>query len=197
MKDRDIKILINRYYKGELSEDEEILLKDFVRNNNDDEYADVKEHFEIMNTIFENEEKLDESFDSKILDIIKSEVPVVQKRYNINRIISGIAATALVLVSLWITMNIIGSKEVYGTVNDPITAFAETKKALNKVSKNVNKGVTPATKTIHKVETGIDKTKDIKKAKEALDKIKKLNTLNNTGELLKSLTKVTVKYGKS
>jgi hypothetical protein len=73
---------------------------------------------------------------------------------------------------------------VYGTVTDPIAAFAETKKVLQEVSKNVKKGVTPVSATLKKAESGLKKTKNIKK-------------LNNTGLLLKSMTKVTVNYGKS
>ena len=137
-----------------------------------------------MNNLFDSEDQLDNSFDEKILKEISSSNQKNIKRYYIPRILSGIAATALILISIWGVSSLLSPKEVYGTINDPQAAFAETKKVLQKVSTNVNKGVAPATTTIKKAESGLEKTKSIKK-------------LNNTGQLLKSITKVTVNYGKS
>ena len=62
-----------------------------------------------------------------------------------------------------------------------------TQMIFQKVSGNVKKGIKPTTKTIKKAKEGLDKTK----------KVNNIKSLNNTGLLLKSMTKVTVKYGKS
>ncbi len=184
MKQQEINALIEKYYQGKSTADEEKSLKLYLKNNKEAKYDTLRSQFQIMNDIHNSEDQLDSSFDEKILKTISPSGKVHKKRYHLQRILSGVAATVLILISIWVVSSLLSPKEVYGTINDPQTAFAETKKALQKVSKNVKKGVAPATTTIKKAESGLDKTKKIKK-------------LNNTGQLLKSMTKVTVKYGKS
>ena len=187
MKQLEVNKLIDRYFSGESSEEEENVLKDYLKNNNDEQYNDLRLQFQVMNDVFDSENKLDDSFDNKIMQEITKSAPSKTKHYNILRIVSGIAATVLIFVSIWATTNILGPKEVYGTINDPKVAFAEAKMILQKVSGNVKKGIKPATKAIKKGESGLNKTK----------KAKNLKNLNNVNLLLKSMTKVTVKYGKS
>ena len=197
MNNQDINALIDRYYEGYLSVEEEESLFDFLKNNNDPEYAEIKMQINALNILFDDEKMLDESFDEKLLERLSVSEPKRIARFNINRILSGIAATALILITIWIASNILSSKEVYGTINDPQIAFAETKKALQKVSGNVKKGVIPAATSMKKVETGLENTKKVTKATDAIKQVQKINKLNETGELLKSMTKVTVKSGKS
>jgi|GEM_PF-776736 len=196
MKKQDIKALVEEYYNGNLTEEEEAILKEYVENNPDEEYSVIREQFRVMDKLAKESIMLDEDFDTKVLEAI-SQTKTTNTRFNITRTLSGVAATALVLISIWIAVSIMGSKEVYGTVNDPEIAFSETKKALQKVSDNLKKGVAPASKTIDKVDNNIEKSKDLKKASKALKNIEKLNKINSPGPLLKSMSKVTVKYGKS
>lgn len=194
MKAQDINIMMEKYYNGELTIDEERELKSVVLDNDNEEYAILRDYFRIMDEIA-SQELTDPEFDDRILEII-SESEKKKKTIPINwRSVSTIAATVLVLISIWLFTDIINTKEVYGTINDPAIAFAETKQALQKVSKNVNKGVKPASSTIDKVDSGIKKTENVKKASDALDNMKKINKLKEPGELLKSVTKVTVKAG--
>ena len=194
MKAQDINIMMEKYYNGELTIDEERELKRVVLDNDNEEYATLRDYFRIMDEIA-SQEITDPEFDDRILEII-SESEKKKKTIPINwRSVSTIAATVLVLISIWLFTDIINTKEVYGTINDPAIAFAETKQALQKVSKNVNKGVKPASSTIDKVDSGIKKTENVKKASDALDNMKKINKLKEPGELLKSVTKVTVKAG--
>lgn len=197
MKKQNINALITGYYNGSLSSEEETYLVNFLKDNDTEDYSEIKTQLQVLESLSENDELLGDDFDMKVLDAINE--PEVSKKnlFTISRILSGVAATALLLISIWVITNIADSKEIYGTVNDPQVAFAETKKVLQKVSKNVKKGVTPATSTIKKVDKNIEKTKEIKKASKAIDKIKEINRLNSPSLLLKSMTKVTVKYGKS
>lgn len=187
MNHQEINALIDKYYQGKTSIEEERFLKDQLRNNPEERYDTLNSQLKVMGTIYGEEDRLDESFEGKLLQELSKSQAVKNKIFSLQRILSGVAATVLILISIWVISNILSPKEVYGTVTDPIAAFAEAKKALQNVSKNVNKGVTPATTTLKKAESGLDKTK----------KAKKLKTLNNTSLLLKSMTKVTVNYGKS
>jgi len=184
---QEINALIDKYYQGLTTAEEEDFLKDQLKNNSEERYSTVYSQLQIMSNIYGEEDVLDKSFDEKILQELSKTQPVRTSLFRLHHILSGVAATALILISIWVTTSLFSPTEVYGTVTDPIAAFAETKKALKEVSKNVNKGVKPATTTIKKAESGLDKSK----------KVKKLKTLNNTGQLLKSMTKVSVKYGRS
>ncbi|NQU35916.1 MAG: hypothetical protein HQ521_22020 [Bacteroidetes bacterium] len=197
MNNQDINALIDRYYEGSLSVEVEESLFDFLKNNDDPKYAEIKMQINALNILFDDEEILDDEFDEKLLEKLSAFEPTRIARFNINRILSGIAATVLILITIWIASNILSSKEVYGTVNDPQIAFAETKKALQKVSGNVKKGVIPAATSMKKVETSLENTKKVTKATDAIKQVQKINKLNETGELLKLMTKVTVKSGKS
>lgn len=197
MKERDINKVIEEFYNGNLSSEEELLLKEFLEKDDSHDYAIIKDHLSAMEELHKSDELLDDSFDMKVLEAISGSEQNKINIFSTSRILSGIAATALLLITIWITVSILGTKEVYGTINDPAIAFSETKKALQSVSENVNKGVKPAGKTVDKVEESILKSKDIKKAAKAINNAGSLNKINRPGALLKSMTKVTVKYGKS
>ena len=194
MKAQDINIMMEKYYNGELTTDEESELKKVILESDNEEFIVLRDYFKVMDEMA-SQEISDPDFDDNILEMLNESKPE-KKAIPINwRSISTIAATVLVLVSIWLFTDVFNPKEVYGTINDPAIAFAETKQALQKVSKNVNKGVKPASTTIDKVDTGIKKTENVKKAGKALNNMKKINKLNEPGELLKSVTKVTVKAG--
>ena len=194
MKQYNINALIVKYYEGELLLEEEEYLINYLKDNDEPQFADIKLQIDTMAGFFDDEKILDNTFD---IDILEKLGESKSNRFNISRIFSGIAATGLILISIWIASNIINPKEVYGTINDPKVAFSYTKKALQKVSGNVKKGVMPAAKSMKKVENSLDNTSKVKKATDALKNVQKINKLNEAGKLLKSMTKVTVKYGKS
>ena len=197
MKQYNINALIVKYYEGTLPIVEEEYLINYLKDNDEPQFADIKLQISVMAGFFDDEKMLDDTFDINILEKLGESESTNAKRFNISRIFSGIAATALILISIWFASNIINPKEVYGTINDPKVAFSYTKKALQKVSGNVKKGVMPAAKSMKKVEKSLDNTGKITKATDALKEVQKINKLNEAGKLLKSMTKVTVKYGKS
>lgn len=206
MNHQNINTYIDKYYEGSLSIEEETHFIDYLKNSDNTNHDIVLAQIDGLNKFFNDEKMLDDSFDSRVLQSISTGSETISSRFptkttfkgfSFNRVLSGIAATGLILISIWVTSNILGSKEVYGTVNDPQIAFAETKKALQKVSSNVKKAVSPAAKSMKKVETGLENTKNLEKATKAIKDIDRINKLNDTGQLLKSLTKVTVKAGKS
>lgn len=187
MKPQYIRALIDKYYQGMSTPEEEAFLKNSVENNSEEEYNAVRSQLQVMSSIYEEGNKLDKSFDEKILHEISKAKAGKSRLFNIQRVLTGVAATILLLISIWFVNNMLSSQEVYGTINNPQAAFAETKKIIQKVSGNVNKGIKPATSTIKKAESGLDKTK----------KVKQIKKLNSTSELLKSMTKVTVDLRKS
>lgn len=187
MKQQDVNVLIDKYYEGNLLSDEELFLKNYLKTNHDKEYNLIRTQLQIMSDISTEEDGLDKSFDTKLMQEISKSNHNKTRRYYLQRTLSGIAATVLILISIWVVTSILSTKEAYGTIHDSHAAFAETKKILQKVSGNIKKGVKPVSKTIKKAEAGLNKAK----------KVNKIKKLNNAGMLLKSMNKVNVNFGKS
>ena len=66
MKEHDLNILIDRYYQGKSTPEEEAILRDSLKNNSIAEYNTVLTQLTIMSDLYNNEDSLDESFDEKI-----------------------------------------------------------------------------------------------------------------------------------
>ncbi len=196
MKQPNIDALIEKFYDGKTSIEEEDFLKQFLLANEDTKYEDVRLHFEMMNVMSNSNDELSDGFEDNLLKKLKK-TSANGKRIKLIRTFFGIAASVAILISVWITVSIAGSKQLYGTINDPVLAFAETKKIIQEVSRNVKKGVSPVTTNLKKVEKGIEKTKNVKKVDEAINNVKQIKKLDETSALLRSMTKVKVKAGNS
>jgi len=187
--------LIEKFYAGETTEHEEEQLKAYF--NLADSSKDVvmeKEYFIAMNSL--KTEELDDTFEKELFKQINDEKPG-RKLKTWSYSISAVAATITIFLLVWFGTDILNSKEVYGTINDPHLAFAETQKALDEVSKKIKKGLKPAKKTVDKVEENVKKTGDVKKLNKALEKTKSFQKIDEASELLKSFSKVYINYGKS
>lgn len=147
MNSRQTENLLERYFNGETSLEDEKNLREFFQKK------DIPPHLLSLKAQFEyfadehDHEYLDESFDNKILNEISKENKL-QKR-NIRRkylyTASGIAASILIILSIFFKLDPLTSK-VEDTFDDPMAAYLETKKALLFVSETFNKGVEPMEK---------------------------------------------------
>ncbi|MEE4259112.1 MAG: hypothetical protein V2I62_05090, partial [Bacteroidales bacterium] len=151
MKLHEIEQLIEKFYNGETSLAEEEMLKDYLNQDTfPEQFMAVKEHFNFLKN--ENELELDDAFDEKILQLIDTEkVQSISLKIWTYRL-SGVAAAILIFVMVWFGTDLLQPKEVYGTISDPSLAFLETRKAMDEVSKKMNKGLQPAEKTVQKID---------------------------------------------
>ena len=193
MKPATLDRLIEKYYEGETSIQEEKQLREFFqREDIPDRMVEAKAWFMAMDEL--SSDNLGEDFDQRLMDHLNKE-----KRNSKWRIssywISGVAATILLFLAIWLGPELLQPKEVYGTITDPELAFAETKKVLGEVSEKMNKGMQPAKKTVEKVEENVEQIGEINKVSKALKKAEKLNKLDEASELLKSFSKVTIISG--
>jgi len=187
--------LIEKFYAGETTEHEEEQLKAYFNlADSSKELAREKEYFMAMNSL--KTEELDDTFEKELFKQINDEEPG-RKLKVWGYSISAVAATITIFLLVWFGTDILNPKEVYGTINDPHLAFAETQKALDEVSKKIKKGLKPAKKTVDKVEENVKKTGEVKKLNKALEKTKSFQKIDEASELLKSFSKVYVNYGKS
>ena len=191
MKVQDIKLLIEKFYNGETSRNEEQLLKDYFEQKDiPEQFSDTKEYFNFLQK--EAALELDDAFEEKFFK--EAEHKTNNKRIWMYRI-SGIAATILVFVLVWVGTELFQPKEVYGTISDPAIAFLETQKALDEVSKKMNKGLKPAEKTVKSIDNNAKKIGELKKLNKALENTKSIHKIDKASDLLKSVSKVYISYG--
>lgn len=155
MNSRQTEILLERYFNGETSLEDEKKLREFFQKK------DIPPHLRSLKAQFEyfadeqNHEYLNESFENKILHEI-SKADKLTKKNTIRRYLltaSGIAASILIILSLFFKFDPLSSK-VEDTFSDPMAAYLETKKALLFVSKTFNKGIDPI-KKVAKFDDGV------------------------------------------
>lgn len=124
---RQIEILLEKYFEGETSIQEERELKAYFSS------SEVATHLESYKPMFTNFQKQKEVQFTKILPLQP------RKQNNVKWI--GVAASLVALFGTLLYFNSQKSSEDLGTFSSPEEAFVETQKALNMVSTEVNKGV--------------------------------------------------------
>ncbi len=196
MKLHEIELLIEKFYNGETSLEEEEMLRDYLNQDTvPEQFIAVKEHFIILKN--EKELELDDAFDEKFIQLIEKEETQSNPLKIWTYRLSGVAATILLFVMVWFGTDLLQPREVYGTITDPSLAFLETRKAMDEVSKKLNKGLQPAEKTVKKIDENVKRAGELKKMNQALEKTKGLRKIDQASDLLKSISKVYVSYGDS
>ena len=140
MKEEDLKRLIDRYYSGESTEEEEIALRDYFRKEN------IPEGYEAEKVIFgfysESEDIPEPSigFEARILAGIdasdRQSASLKLKKYLLPLI--STAAGLLLLAGSYFFF--VSRAEPRDTFKDPAMAYAETLKILREVSLQLNRG---------------------------------------------------------
>jgi hypothetical protein len=190
-----LKKLLEKFYDGQTSELEENELRKWLEQEDlPAKFVADRDYFRAMGLL--KEETIDDSFERELFQRINSEKKVKVVRFW-SLSVSGVAATIAIFLAIWFGTDLLNSKKAYGTITDPKIAFSESQKILEEVSKNLDKGLKPAKKTVDKVEENVKKTGEINKLNKALEKTKSIHEIDNAGKLLKSFSKVTVNYGKS
>lgn len=191
----ELKQLLEKFYEGATTELEEKELKLLLDQENlPEEFHHDLEYFRSMESL--KNESASASFENELMEKISSEGQGRTIRFWPLGI-SSVAATIAIFLAIWFGTDLLSSKQVYGTITDPHIAFSQSQKILEEVSKNLDKGLKPAKKTVDKVEKNVEKTGEVSKLNKALEKTKSLNKIDRASELLKSFNKVVVDYGKS
>lgn len=196
MKRHEIEQLLERFYAGKSTLIEEEKLKNYLKDPGIPEcFIADKAYFEFLED--EAGMELDKTFDEKILQSIESKKESSNSMQMWTYRLSSVAAVILVFLLVWFGTDLLQPKEVYGTISDPSLAFYEAQKAMDEVSKKMNKGLQPAEKTVQKIDKNVKRVGDLKKMNQALENTKNLRKIDQAGDLLKSVSKVYVSYGDS
>ena len=140
MNSEEIKRLLEKYYEGETTSGEELLLKKFFSMDNVPQ--DLRSDQEIFRYYIHAAEIPEPSadFEKKIISAIDSEVKNSGgfKRKRLYVTLSGIAALMIILAGSYFFFT--NRSEPRDTYSDPEVAYAETMKILFQVSSRLNQG---------------------------------------------------------
>jgi hypothetical protein len=177
-----IEQLIEKYERVETSMEEEKILKDFFLT------GDVPLHLRSYKTLFsyfkssQNEPLPSLDFDEKVLAAMDAGkvVPILSINRKRVYLISSIAAGVLILFGLYFRYGMSGTftKETY---NDPVLAYAETKKILMNVSANLNSGVNEM-KSIKEFNNGLSELEKVSAFQTGLHQLEKVTILDKAKE---------------
>lgn len=179
-----IEQLIEKYERGETSADEEQQLKVFflkeevplhLRN-----YKELFAYFESSKI----EELPSSDFDEKVLAAIddKKIIPITYVNRKRLYFISSIAAGIIILLGLYFRYGLTGSS-LKDTYNDPLLAYAETKKVLMKVSVNLNSGVNEM-KSIKEFNAGLSELDKVSAFQTGLKQLEKVTIFDKAKEII-------------
>jgi hypothetical protein len=151
MKEELLKTLLEKYYNGDTSVEEETSLKEYF--SGDDvlpDYEAEKEIFRLYSASGETsapDHELESRIKSAIDELDGNKAPHAHfiRRYTV----MSIAAALLILVASYFMLK--HHAEPEDTFSDPRLAYAETMKILNEVSVKLNKG-TSELKNVSKIE---------------------------------------------
>jgi len=149
------KNLIEKYFQGETTLEEEARLREYFNQNEAEEflkpYQPLFQFFE-----HEKEQTLGSEFDQKLMAQIESPAKVVPIR-NWRRTTLSIAAVAVVLIAAFMLLKPNEPKPHQGAtiieINDPDMAYEETVEALRFLSSKLNKGKQKTEREVAKANT--------------------------------------------
>jgi len=175
MKTSRIKILLQKYYDGSTSPAEESELEKYFLNSDTElEFEADKLHFMAVAAMRDEDILVPDDLEESVLSTLKS-VQKVQGQGSRRIIFTGlsIAAGLLLMVSTFVFISRQNTSQV---VNDPTVAYAESREALEMVSKLFNKGTA--------------RLSGLTLINQAVEPLQKLNTLDKTAKNLSNLGKM-------
>jgi hypothetical protein len=188
MKTEEIKKLLEKYYNAEATDEEELILREFFRQESVPEtFSREKEIFNYYDS-FEGAGEPSKDFEKRIIESINNE----NKRLNVissRRIfvtISAIAAGLIILAGTYFFF--MQNRQPKDTFSDPEIAYAETMRILTNVSISLNKGTQALTK-VGQMQQMTERTiNDLARPANLIEeKLKPLDRFSNTIDALGAL----------
>ncbi|MBN2638902.1 MAG: hypothetical protein JXR65_07430 [Bacteroidales bacterium] len=190
---KQIDKLLESFYAGETTLEEEDLLRDFFRSEElPEKYQAEKIQFTAYQESFDLE-VLDEEFDKKLLSQME---PEIKRSKSIRRwafSFSGVAAAALVVALLWADGFFRANQPLPGTINNPELAFAETRKAFMLISKNLNQGLAPVQEASSDFSRPLQQASDINLLSSSLQQASKIRVLDQTYDMIRPVGNTSAK----
>jgi len=184
-----IKELLEKFYSGETSLEEEATLKRFFAEEIVPERLRADQELFRSLTALEEESILDEDFDKAVLAQMEFKSHKWRRREWIYTL-SSLAAAAIIVISLWIGGTFSHQQQLPGTVNSPQVAYEQTKKALMEVSANLNKGLVPVQRATEKFDEPVQQMSKMGNMEQVISNVKYLGEINRAKEIILSINGV-------
>lgn len=180
-----LKYLLNRYFEGNSSIEDERRLKEYFRGTVDPEFHPLKKQFNLIeksrNQMYECS-RLESSILSSI-DAFESKNRPEPKRKSITMFRIMAAASIALIISLIIFWPEY-KNQTKDTFTDPKLAYIETQNALLLISRKMNKGIEPLS-NINKINTGTEQLQNLKRMDESMGMLNVVSLINNASNLKK------------
>ena len=144
----NIRKLLDKYWEGESSIEEESQLRSFF--SGDDIPEDLKPYQPLFQFFqLEQDKNLNVDFDQRLIQELKSSEKPTAKVRSLPYYLMRVAAVGILLISIYIGGQIVSSGDSFETVAEteemtPEEVYAQTKEALLLVSAKLNKGTSVA-----------------------------------------------------
>ena len=182
MSSHKIEKLLVKYFEGETSLAEERTLREFFRKEDIPAHLfELREQFGLYES--EAHEELPSDFDEKLFDRIeRQERSRKTGRRATIYYIGGVAATILILITVFIRFDTFTSNQGYND-RDAEIAFNEASRILYFVSDKFNKGANPLGK-VAQYDKALNDLKNVKKFDEGVSKASPVSTFNRITKLI-------------
>lgn len=181
---KKIESLLAKYYDGNTSIEEEVILKAFFEQEAIPDYMKADKEMFLYYTA-EKKEEYTVDLEKNILEAIESEQSreSSKERHFPKYLywVSSVAASLLIVLSVYFYQK---SPSLEDTYNSPELAYQETKKVLYYVSSKLNKGTLPVEQNFSKITNGTSEINKISKISSSFEdvsnfssKIEKLESL--------------------
>ncbi|MCX6224582.1 MAG: hypothetical protein NTV01_07510 [Bacteroidia bacterium] len=175
MKTNEVKVLLQKYYNGLTSPGEESDLEEYFLNGRvDPEFEADKIHFLAVAAMRDEEIPVPDDLEASVLDALK----VVQKDHKhanrrITYMVLSVAAGLFLMVSTYILLSRQNQTQY---ISDPKIAYAESREALEMVSKFFNEGTSQLS--------------GLSRINQAFEPLQKLNSLDKAAKRLSAIGKL-------
>lgn len=180
--------LLELFYAGETTLEEEDLLRNFFRSDQVPERLKADQIQFLMYSESQNVEPLGEEFDRKLLSKMETKPKRTIQRWMYS--FSGVAAAILVVVLLWTDGFFRADKPLPGTINNPELAFAETQKALQMISSNLNQGLQPVQTASAELYRPIKQMEKMQVLSQSMRQVETFGVLNQAYQLIRPVSDV-------
>lgn len=175
MKTNEVRILLQKYYDGLTSAQEESDLQSyFLDGRADAEFEADRIHFMAVAAMRDEEIPVPGDLEASVLETLQR-VQIEPARAN-RRILFTVLSIAAGLLLLVSTVVLLSKQDQTQYISDPKIAYAESKQALELVSKLFNEGTAQLS--------------GLSRINQAVEPLRKLNTLDKAAKQLSSLGKL-------
>lgn len=137
MEQEKIRELLDKYFEGKTSEEEELLLKEFLRDPALPE--ELRECYGYLADLTVPVPEPAEGFTARLEAVTHREARL-KPSGGLLQLLAGMAAAAAVVAGLWLGLRPSGSPPEGDTFDDPVIAMAEVRTILMTVSEKMNSG---------------------------------------------------------